>query len=317
MIRLVQISKQFGKTPAVADFTLTIPAGKTTVLIGPSGCGKTTTLEMINGLTRPDSGKVYVGGLDISQVDLTALRRKIGYVIQDVGLFPHYTVRENIAVVPRLLKRPEAQIHSRVEEMASLVNLNPDILDRYPAQLSGGQQQRVGVARALAADPEYLLMDEPFSALDPVNRERLQAEFLAVQARLGKTVVFVTHDMNEALRIGDQIAVMQKGRLVQSASPLELLLAPRDRFVRDFLGGQRIPRLLQLTRIKDLATLPEGPDSSSPNPELPSISKEASLQDALDLLLRTGAKALRIESARNSVSQRITWPDIQAFIAGL
>jgi osmoprotectant transport system ATP-binding protein len=261
MIELQKVNKRYGSLIVVQDFSLVFPAREITVLIGPSGCGKTTTLEMINGLVKPDSGKIFVGGEDLETTDLIRLRRKIGYVIQEVGLFPHYTVYDNIALIPRLLKWDEKRTRQRINELLELVNILPDRLDKYPAQLSGGQQQRVGVARALAADPEYLLMDEPFSAIDPINRHRLQDEFLRIQKQLHKTVVFVTHDMDEALKLGDRIAVLHRGRLIQYDTPLGILHNPEQKFVSDFVGKDRFLKTLRILRVQDLLD-----DSSSRYP---------------------------------------------------
>jgi osmoprotectant transport system ATP-binding protein len=252
MIELQKINKSYGSLKVVQDFSLTISAREITVLIGPSGCGKTTTLEMINGLVKPDSGKIFVGGEDVETTDLIQLRRKIGYVIQEMGLFPHFTVYDNIALVPRLLKWDETRIRQRINELLELVNILPDRLNKYPAQLSGGQQQRVGVARALAADPEYLLMDEPFSAIDPINRSRLQDEFLRIQRQLHKTVVFVTHDMDEALKLGDRVAVLHQGRLVQYDTPIEILHNPEHEFVSAFVGKDRFSKTLRILKVRDI-----------------------------------------------------------------
>lgn len=252
MIELQKINKRYGSLKVVQDFSLTIPAREITVLIGPSGCGKTTTLEMINGLVKPDSGKIFVDGEDVETTDLIQLRRRIGYVIQEVGLFPHYTVHDNIALAPRLLKWDENRIRQRINELLELVNILPDRLDKYPAQLSGGQQQRVGVARALASDPEYLLMDEPFSAIDPINRTRLQDEFLRIQLQLRKTVVFVTHDMDEALKLGNRIALLHRGKLLQYDTPLEILRNPANEFVSDFVGKDRRLKALRIMKVEDI-----------------------------------------------------------------
>lgn len=257
MIRLENVTKTYGSLRVIDSLSMSIETGKLTVLIGPSGCGKTTLLEMMNGLIRPDAGEIWVGEENLKNTDVISLRKRIGYVIQEVGLFPHYTVFENIALVPRLLKWEESRIRDRVAELTELVNIPEDRLTKYPAQLSGGQQQRVGVARALAADPEYLLMDEPFSAIDPINRERLQEEFLSIQERLRKTVVFVTHDMNEAIKMGDKLAILQKGKLLQYASPLELLLRPANQFVEDFVGRHRHFKSLQFMRTGELFPSPQ------------------------------------------------------------
>ena len=252
MIRLEAVSKRYPDgTVAVDALHLTVPRGEVCVLVGPSGCGKTTTMKMINRLIEPTSGRIVLDGEDVTHTDPVALRRRIGYVIQQVGLFPHQTVRQNIATVPRLLGWDRRRIRARVGELLELVGLDPGAFaDRYPHQLSGGQQQRVGVARALAADPVVLLMDEPFSAIDPIGRDRLQGEFQRLQGEVGKTVVFVTHDIEEAVRLGDRIAVLSEGgHLEQYADPATLLGAPASRFVADFVGADRGLKRLGVTPI--------------------------------------------------------------------
>jgi osmoprotectant transport system ATP-binding protein len=260
-IRLEGVSKVYADgTVGVAELDLTFAAGELTVLVGPSGCGKTTTMKMINRIIEPSTGRILLGGEDVTAVEPTALRRRIGYVIQNVGLFPHQTVRTNVGTVPRLLGWDKARIQARVDELLGTVGLDPGLHgDRYPAQLSGGQRQRAGVARALAADPGVLLMDEPFSAVDPVVRERLQSEFLRLQESVRKTIVFVTHDIEEAVRIGDRIAVMsQGGHVEQFATPAELLGRPANRFVADFVGSDRGLKRLAVTGI-DAADLERPP----------------------------------------------------------
>lgn len=243
-----------GRPAAVEDLSLEVPAGRICVLVGPSGCGKTTCLKMVNRLIEPTSGRILIDGQDAAARDVTELRRSIGYVIQQVGLFPHQTVGENIATVPRLLGWPESRRRDRSEELLALVGLDPATYrDRYPAQLSGGERQRVGVARALAADPPVMLMDEPFGAVDPIVRERLQNEFLRLQDDLAKTILFVTHDIDEAIKMGDRIAVMREGgRLAQYATPAELLMAPADDFVEDFVGADRALKRLALLRVGEV-----------------------------------------------------------------
>lgn len=257
MIHFDAVSKQFNDdTLAVAALDLHIAAGELTVLVGPSGCGKTTTLRMINRLEEPSSGRITVDGQDIMATNRIALRRGIGYAMQHSGLFPHHRTRDNIATVPRLLGWDKARIRRRVDELVELVGLLPEIMNRYPHQLSGGQQQRVGLARALAADPPILLMDEPFAAVDPIVRNRLQDEFLDLQRRVGKTIVFVTHDIDEAIRLGDRIAVFQEGgRLVQYARPTDLLAQPASDFVSDFLGPERELKRLALIPVSALETI--------------------------------------------------------------
>ena len=239
--------------PAVDELTLDVDAGEICVLVGPSGCGKTTAMRLVNRMVELTSGDVLVGGRSVRERDPAELRREIGYVIQQTGLFPHRTIAENIATVPRLLGWDRERIEARVDELIELIRLDPELRDRYPAQLSGGQQQRVGVARALAANPGVLLMDEPFGAVDPINRERLQNELLRLQAEVRKTILFVTHDIDEAIKMGDRVAVMRTGgRLAQYATPAELLMEPADAFVEDFVGADRALKRLALLRVGDL-----------------------------------------------------------------
>ena len=240
--------------PAVNELSLTVPAGEICVLVGPSGCGKTTAMRMVNRMIDISEGDILLDGQSVKHKSPAELRRQIGYAIQQIGLFPHQTVAQNVATVPRLLGWDKARIRSRVDELLELVSLDPDeTRDRYPSQLSGGQRQRVGVARALAADPPLMLMDEPFGAIDPINRERLQNEFLRLQREIRKTIVFVTHDIDEAIKMGDRIAVMKKGGvLAQYAPPAELLMYPADRFVEDFVGSDRALKRLALQRVRDI-----------------------------------------------------------------
>ncbi|RZU34303.1 ABC transporter ATP-binding protein [Blastococcus saxobsidens] len=281
-IRLDGVSKVYADgTVGVAELDLTFAAGELTVLVGPSGCGKTTTMKMINRIIEPTTGRILLGGEDVTRADPDQLRRRIGYVIQSVGLFPHQSVRTNVGTVPRLLGWDKERIRARVDELLGTVGLDPAVHgDRYPAQLSGGQRQRAGVARALAADPPVLLMDEPFSAVDPVVRERLQAEFLRLQAAVRKTIVFVTHDIEEAVRIGDRIAVMSEGgRVEQFATPAELLGRPANAFVADFVGSDRGLKRLAVTGI-DPADLEQPPV----------LHVDDGLADARAALVRSGAR---------------------------
>lgn len=247
MIRFDGVTKKFpGGTVAVDNLSLTAPTGKITVLVGPSGCGKTTSLRMINRMIEPTSGTISLDGQDTSRMNEAELRRGIGYVIQHAGLFPHRTVVDNVGTVPRLLGWDKKETLERSRELLSRVGLAPELADRYPSQLSGGQQQRVGVARALAADPPVMLMDEPFSAVDPVVRDQLQDVFLDLQSELGKTIIFVTHDIDEAIKLGDQVAVLRVGgKLAQISDPAFLLAHPVDDFVADFVGRDRGYRSLQ------------------------------------------------------------------------
>ena len=243
---------------AVNDLSLTVPAGKICVLVGPSGCGKTTSLKMVNRLIEPTSGQILIDGVDIATREATELRREIGYVIQQVGLFPHQTIGQNVATVPRLLGWPQARLRERADELLGLVGLDAALYrDRYPSQLSGGERQRVGVARALAADPPIMLMDEPFGAVDPIVRERLQNEFLRLQEELAKTILFVTHDIDEAIKMGDLVAVLQLGgHLAQFAPPDEILARPASEFVARFVGTDRGLKRLSLARVGDLPLYP-------------------------------------------------------------
>jgi osmoprotectant transport system ATP-binding protein len=251
------VSKRYGgpdAPPAVTDLTLTIPAGEICVLVGPSGCGKTTSMKMVNRLIEPTSGRITIGGQDVMSLPAVELRRRIGYVIQQVGLFPHLTVAENVAVVPRLLRWPEARIRERTDELLDLIGLEPgDYRRRYPTALSGGERQRVGVARALAADPPVMLMDEPFGAVDPIRRDRLQNEFLRLQEQVRKTVIFVTHDVDEAIKMADRIAILQRGGiLAQYDTPTAILANPASEFVERFVGADRGLKRLSLLRVRDL-----------------------------------------------------------------
>jgi osmoprotectant transport system ATP-binding protein len=239
--------------PAVDHLTLEVPAGEICVLVGPSGCGKTTAMRMVNRMNDITEGDILIGGRSVRERDEAGLRRDIGYVIQQIGLFPHRSIGENIATVPRLLGWDKRRTAARVEELLDLIGLPRDMARRYPAQLSGGQRQRVGVARALAADPPLMLMDEPFGAIDPINRERLQNEFLRLQADIRKTIVFVTHDIDEAIKMGDRIAILQEGGiLAQYAPPAELLMNPTNPFVEDFVGADRALKRLALERVRDV-----------------------------------------------------------------
>jgi len=255
-VRYENATKRYGDstTAAVDRLNLEVAAGEICVLVGPSGCGKTTAMRLVNRTVELSEGDVLIGGESVRERDPARLRRETGYVIQQIGLFPHRTIAENVATVPQLLGWKKDRIAARTTELLALVGLDPELGGRYPAQLSGGQQQRVGVARALAADPLVMLMDEPFGAIDPINRERLQNEFLRLQAEIGKTVLFVTHDIDEAIKMGDRIAVMREGgRVAQYATPAELLMDPADEFVEDFVGADRALKRLALMRVSDIS----------------------------------------------------------------
>jgi osmoprotectant transport system ATP-binding protein len=258
-LELKELLKHYpgAESPAVDRLSLDVPAGEICVFVGPSGCGKTTAMRMVNRMIDRDGGEILLDGRDVNDRDPSELRREIGYVIQQIGLFPHRTIEENVGTVPSLLGWKKPRIAERTAELLELVGLGPEFAKRYPAQLSGGQRQRVGVARALAADPPLLLMDEPFGAIDPITRDRLQNEFLRLQKTLGRTIVFVTHDIDEAIKMGDRIAVLRTGgHLAQYATPAELLLAPADDFVERFVGSDRALKRLALGRVSDLDLLP-------------------------------------------------------------
>jgi osmoprotectant transport system ATP-binding protein len=287
MIRLEAVTKRYGDAVAVHELDLEVPAGEICVLVGPSGCGKTTTMKMINRLVEPTSGRIFVDGEDVTHVDPVQLRRRIGYVIQQVGLFPHQSVAANIATVPKLLGWDRKRISARIDELLELVGLPPaEYRDRWPDQLSGGQRQRVGVARALAADPPVLLMDEPFGAIDPITRDRLQQEFLRLQAEVRKTIVFVTHDIDEAVKLGDQIAVLREGGVLeQVGEPAEVLAHPSSAFVAGFVGADR--------GLKRLGVVPIDPTTLDPVPadgagDRVRVPVRSSLKEALAALLLSG-----------------------------
>jgi len=241
MVRFEKVKKSFGNHHIIKKLNLEIPRGQLVVLIGPSGCGKTTTLKMTNRLIEPTEGTIYIEDKDVSEMNPVALRRQIGYVIQQIGLFPNMTIEQNIEVVPKLLKWSKEMRRERTEELLNLVGMNPDdYMGRYPYELSGGQQQRIGVLRALAVSPPLILMDEPFGALDPITRESLQDEVKRLQKALGITIIFVTHDIDEAVKMADVIILMKDGRIVQAASPEELLTNPANDFVREFIGKKRL-----------------------------------------------------------------------------
>jgi osmoprotectant transport system ATP-binding protein len=307
------VQRRYGDVIAVNDLSFMVPAGKICVLVGPSGCGKTTSLKMVNRLIEPTAGQILVGGQDVMAQDPIELRRGIGYVIQQVGLMPHLTVAQNVAVVPRLLGWDKQRIKARVDELVALVGLDADsYLDRYPAQLSGGERQRVGVARALAVDPPLMLMDEPFAAVDPIVRERLQNELLRLQEQIAKTIVFVTHDIDEAIKIGDLVAVMQVGGvLAQFGPPAEILEHPASDFVARFVGADRGLKRLSLTTVGDLALEPVGPDYA-PQPGQPTLQTRTTLKDALSMMLDADVSAGVVTDERDRVVGLLTYDQIAA-----
>jgi osmoprotectant transport system ATP-binding protein len=255
MIRLENLSKVFPNQdePAVDDLSMDIYEGEIVVLVGPSGCGKTTTMKMINRLIEPSSGRIFLQGEDVTKVNSDNLRRRIGYVIQQIGLFPHMTIADNIATVPRMLGWDKDRISGRIDELLETVGIDVSYRDRYPKELSGGQRQRIGVARAMAADPPVLLMDEPFGAIDPITRDRLQDEFLRLQQEIKKTIVFVTHDIDEAIKMGDRIAILkQQSKIAQYDTPEKILTDPADDFVADFIGGGASIKRLSLSTVEDI-----------------------------------------------------------------
>lgn len=312
-IDIEQASKRFPSVarPALEDCTLSMQAGELTVLLGPSGSGKTTLLKLVNRLYEPDTGRILIDGTDVRTLPAPVLRRRIGYVIQQVGLFPHLRVEQNIATVPRLLGWPRARIEARIDELLDLVGLPRAYRRRYPRQLSGGEQQHVGLARALAADPAIMLMDEPFGALDAINRERLQDELRAIQQKLRKTIVFVTHDVDEALRLADRIAVMRDGRIVQHERPLAMITHPRDDFVRRLLATDDVLRQLSLVQVAAVA--PKG----VPVDGAPAVRATDSLRTALSLLLQSDAPALSVIGDAGNPVGRLAFEDIhRAALAG-
>lgn len=299
-IRFEQVSLQFrgAPRPVVNQFSFTVEPGQILVILGPSGCGKTTLLKLVNRLYQPTIGKVYLNQTDISQIPVTHLRQQIGYVIQQAGLFPHMTVAQNIAVVPKLLGWSRQKIQQQVEMLLTLVDLPAsDFRERYPLQLSGGQQQRVGLARALAGNPEVMLMDEPFAALDAITRTNLQEEILRLQRHFGKTILFVSHDVEEALRLADQMIIVQNGCLIQSGKPLDILSRPANAFVRDLVNADDILRQLSLLRIETImAPIPVNQSLSQTT-----IPSQHNLRQALSMLLAKGESQLTVVQEGESV----------------
>ncbi|MBA8901076.1 ABC transporter ATP-binding protein [Phyllobacterium sp. P30BS-XVII] len=303
MINMQHVTKRYteGSAASVDDLSLIVPEGSTVALIGPSGCGKTTTMRMINRLIDPTEGTIIVNGEDVTKVDPVILRRHIGYVIQQVGLFPHMTIAQNIAAVPKLLGWDDAKIRNRTDELLHLVGLDPaEMLKRYPRQLSGGQRQRIGVARALAADPPVLLLDEPFGAIDPIARARLQDEFRQILQRVRKTVVLVTHDLDEAIRLGDRIALMKSGKIVQYDTPDAILSHPADAFVENFVGIDRAIKRLSLFTVDDAMT------TDKPRQGAHMVASTSNLRDALALMVAANSDVLAVTDASGAVKGQLT-----------
>ena len=305
MIDFSAVDKAYDGRAVVSELTLTIPAGAFCVLLGPSGCGKSTTLRMINRLVPFDSGTIRVGGEDVLRIAPEALRRRIGYAIQSTGLFPHWRVADNIATVPRLLGWPPERVRGRIDELLTLLRLDPAIYaGKYPHQLSGGEQQRIGVARALAADPDILLMDEPFAAVDPITRDVLQNELARIHQATGKTIVFVTHDIEEALRLATMIAIMERGRLAQIGTPLEIVERPASGFVRDFVGVQGVGlKLLSVRRVADRMRPGDAPEGVA-------IAESATLAEALDAMIAGRVDRLAVVDESGDVVGAITLADL-------
>lgn len=310
-IDIEQVRKRFPGVAgaAVEDCSLTVERGELTVLLGPSGSGKTTLLKLVNRLYEPDAGRILIEGVDAQTIPAPLLRRRIGYVIQQVGLFPHLRVEQNIATVPWLLGWPRHRIEVRIDELLDLVGLPRAYRRRYPRQLSGGEQQRVGLARALAADPAIMLMDEPFGALDAITRTRLQDEFRMIQQKLHKTILFVTHDVDEALRLADRMAIMRSGRIVQHDRPLAIITHPHDEFVRQLLTSDDVLRQLSLVPVQAVVG---GPPLAPPG--APTVRASDSLRTAISLLLQSEAPALAVVGNSGSPVGRLTFEDIRAAV---
>lgn len=299
MIQFRNICKNYGSKFVLNNISFTIDKGEVFVLLGPSGCGKSTSIKLINKLLVPDSGQIFINNEDIALINDLDLRKKIGYVIQNVGLFPHMNVEKNIAIVPKLLRLDKDEIHKKVEYLLEFVGLDvQEFIHKYPSQLSGGEAQRVGVARALAGNPEIILMDEPFGALDPVNRYKLQREFLKIKKKLDKTIVFVTHDIEEAILLGDKIAIMDDGKIIQTGSPDEIVFHPKSSFISSFLRGEGALLLLSKYKIGDMNL-----NGNANLLNLPKLSNENSLKEALAKILETGSDYVATEDKIISLSQ--------------
>ena len=303
MIRLNNLCKEFitkDKTTTAADnVNMHIKEGEICVLLRPSGCGKTTTLKMINKIIEPSSGEIFINGENVTSLENVKLRKKIGYVIQQIGLFPNMTIKENIAVVPKLLKWSKSEIDKRAVELMKMVSLDENYLNMYPKELSGGQQQRVGVARALAANPPVMLMDEPFGAIDPINREIIQDEFLKIQKKIKKTIVMVSHDIDEAIKMADKIAIFNNGVLQQFDTPDNILAHPVNSFVKDFVGKDRTLKRLNLYTVKDAINL-----------DAPSFFENDNVENAKELMINKHLKSVFILNSKNEPTGRLVLKDL-------
>jgi osmoprotectant transport system ATP-binding protein len=310
-IEFVAVTKRYpGRTAAaVRELTVSVPAGEICVLIGPSGSGKTTAMKMVNRLIDITEGDITVGGQSVRSLDLTELRRGIGYVFQQIGLFPHMSVEDNIATVPRLLGWPKQRIRDRVGELLALVGLEQGDAKRYPGQFSGGQRQRIGVARAMAADQPIMLMDEPFGAVDPITRDRLQSDFLRLHAEVRKTVIFVTHDIDEAIKMGHRMAILKDGELVQYGSPDEILANPADEFVADFVGADRGLKRLLLRKLANIELAPAVPNGD----DLPTVDDQTCLRDALSLMVTRNVSTLAVIGAAGERRGTVTMQALAHF----
>ena len=317
-----EVSKHFNNEskPAVDRVSFHVAAGDLVVLLGPSGCGKTTLLKMINRLYEPDSGKIWIGKDEIHTLPVNSLRRQIGYAIQQVGLFPHMEIGKNISVVPRLLGWDRERIKQRSAYLLELMGMPQSYLKRYPRQLSGGEQQRIGLARALAADPAILLMDEPFAAVDAINRERLQGELLAIHRKLHKTILFVTHDVEEAFRLADKIIILQGGKLIQYGTPMEIVTQPKNKFVEELIGTKNMLRRLSLFSVQSLLDAQKESSGeavhNTAEPHMPAvIHAEDDLRHALSLLLDTGEEAIQVVNQKNQPVGKVSFADLRRILA--
>lgn len=309
MIRFENVTKTYNNESNVAvdNLSIHIREGEICMLVGPSGCGKTTTMKMLNKLIKPDSGNIFINGKNIENLDSIKLRLNIGYIIQDIGLFPHMTIAENIATVPVELGWGKDKINARVDELLELMELEPKIYrDKKPKELSGGQKQRVGVARALAANPTIMLMDEPFGALDPITRGKLQDEFLKIQQKIRKTIIFVTHDMDEAIKMGDKIAVLKKGKIIQLGTPSEILSRPANKFVSELIGSNISLKMMNLIKCRNLIEEVNTLDVDITKEIISKVSIEATAQDVLSQMLNTGKKYVLVEDSSHEIKGIIT-----------